>query len=288
MASKQYISIIRLFGHAAISTEGEINLGRVKKQLIAEFDFTKSGFIEVEGFSYSKQDVLEEIEHPQFPARLNYHKRIWEKKALLGLLENNNWDNGTPMTDLEVFLGDKDFDQFFSPYFAGPFNNISRNLLNDTRFSDLAKLFQYEDFLQPEEREEAFRPVRIFLDENLRLLKNTVTENYSSMRPKIKHWINGSWSGFINNLPQEFYDFKCDMAILLINLTVKIQKSDKDDCKGISSQLIGMRELPENLRQTIVNNHGVYFKTGSSGGGDYRWVIWVIFILIKVLTMGGC
>ena len=289
MASKQYISIIRLFEHCAVSTEGELNTARIKKQLNAEFDYAKTGFIEVGGFSYSKHDVLEEIEHPLFQARFVYHKKLWEHKNLLALLESNSWNVSLVEPEFADFLQDKEFDQFFSPYFAGPFNNISRNLLNDLNFYGLSKLYVYEDFLQPEEREEGFRSVRIFLDENLRLLKNTVQENYNAMRPKIKHWISGDWSVFVNRLPHEFFDFKCDMAVLLINLSVKIQKTDKEDCRSISDQLIAVQELPEHLRQTIINNHGVYHKTKSSTGwGEFRWLIWVAFILIKIIAMGGC
>jgi hypothetical protein len=259
----------------------------MKKQLNAEFDFAKTGFIEVDGFSYSKHDVLEEIEHPQFPVRLVYHKKIWQHKNLLALLENNSWNQAAVDTEFPDFFLDKEFDRFFSPYFASPFNYVTRSFLNEQNFRGVAKLFQYEDFLQPEEREEAFRSVRIFLDENLRLLRNVVQENYSTMRPKIKHLMSDDWALLINSMPHEFYDIKCDMAVHLINLTVKLQKSEKKDCKAFSAQLVAMKDMPENLRKTIVNNHSVYNKVGG-GGSNWRWLIWVAFILIKVLAMGGC
>ena len=286
MANKQYISIIRLFEHCSISSDEELNLLRIKKHLNAEFDFAKTGFIEIDAYTYNKHDVFEEIEHQNFAIRLKYHKRIWKSKNLLSLLENNSVDLYNVKEELDQFQNDKDFDYFFSPYFAGPFNYISRALLNDLKFNELTILFQFEDFLQPEDRENGFRSVRVFLDDSLHSLKNVNKENYKKMRPKIIHWVTSNWDGFMNSLPYEFYEVKNGIVFHLINLTVKIQKSHRKDCRSISDELIALTDIHENYRETIYKNHNAYYKT--SGVSEYRWVFWVAFVLIKILTMHGC
>ncbi|MBL7731018.1 MAG: hypothetical protein JNM88_07555 [Chitinophagaceae bacterium] len=287
--AKQYLSIIRLFEHCSVAYDGELNLPRIRKQLNAEFAMSGSGFIEAGGHSYTRQDVFEEIDHPDFSFRLLYHKRLWNSPSLLKLLEENKAHFFGVNDELKNFSGDDRFDRFFSPYFAMPFNYLSRNMLADYNFNELAQLLSYEQFLLPAEREEAFRPIRVFLEENLRSLRNTSKENYSIMRPKINHWVDKNWHPFFNNLPPEFYDTKNDFIILFINLCVALQKTARQDCRDISDQLIGLQETPEELRKIIVSNHAVFHKTSStsSGSGNWTWIIWVVLILGRLATSSG-
>ena len=287
MANKQYISPIRLFQHCSVSYDGEINISRIKKQLVAEFDFAASGFIEIDVHTYNKNDVLEELERTDFIERIKYHRRIYESPNLLSILESNTGNLNVIQSEFDKFQNDKDFDQFFSPYFAAPFNHISRGLLNEGKLYELSTLLLFEDFLQPMEREDGFRSIRIFLEENVRLFKNISKENYGTFRTKVQPWRTSGWDEFLNNLPQELDHFKTDIAVDLINLTVKIQKSHKADCWTISQGLVRLRELPPNLRDTILNNDKV-FNPKASSGSNYGWIIWVAIILLRIISSGGC
>jgi hypothetical protein len=283
LASKQYISIIRLFNHCGITLGNDFNLTRAKKQLQAEFGIAQGGFIEVDGFTYTKHDVFEEIENPDFSRRLVFHRQIWEFKQILQLLEKSTADLITLRDDFGPFWGDNEFDEFFSPYFAGPFQYILRTLLTDFKLNEAGSLLAYEEFLQVNEREEAFRPLRAFLEENRKLLRNVNGGNYSIMRSKIKHWIDEDWHLFFNNLPNEFYEEKNEIITRFINLCVDIQKSHRSDCRDISSQLMRLTDTPESLRGLIVSNHAVYL--GSSSGSarsNWRIIAWFVFILIAI------
>ncbi len=290
MANKQYISIIRLFRHSDIDTADAFNLSRAKKQLQAEFSIAQNGFIEIDGHTYTKHDVFEEIERPDFTERLVFHKQIWENKTLLDLLENNS----VYLTDLggalQPFTGNEKFDAFFSPYFAGPFIYLSRTLLGESKLEQMGTLLAFEQFLLPEEREEAFRSIRLFLDESIRLFRNISADNYSMMRPKILPWIETDWHLFFNNLPHEFYETKNDIITFLINIGVAVQKSHKKDCVKISEQLIALQDTPKSLRDIIVSNHKIYVGSSKSSGnwGNYFWIGWVIFMIIRLVASDGC
>lgn len=288
MASKQYISIVRLFNYCDISTGKDFNLSRTKKQLQAEFGIAQEGFIEIDGYTYTRHDVFEEFGQPDFLKRLNFHKQIWNTPVLLQLLEDNSFNVATIREGFRPFWNDMEFDEFFSPYFVGPFNYISRGLLSEERFSDIAELLQFEDFLQAPEREEAFRSIRIFLDENFRLIRNTTGENYKMMRTNIALWIDKEWYPFFNALPHEFYDIKQDMVVRLINLGVAIQKTYRRDCRSMSEQLISLQEMPESTRQTIVSNHAAYHSSKSPNLRGTFWIGWVIFIVIRAVASNGC
>lgn len=287
MASKQYISIIRLFEHSGILYDGEINLSRIKKQLTAEFGIAVSGIIEVDHHSYNKNDVFEEIERSDFIARLYYHKKIWGSPCLLSFLEEAIFDEQKMQEAMQQFQNDPVFDSFFSPYFAMSFNYIARNCLNEFRLDDMGSLLLFEEFLLGEDREEAFRPVRIFLEDNIRLLKNTNTDNYKLVKPKIQHWINGNWSGFVNSLPHEFYNSRNELSSNLVNITVAIQKTNKPECKRISHELTSLSHLSPELADIIYNNHKVYTSNPiTRSTGNWGWIVWLIIILIRILS--GC
>ena len=290
MASKQYISIIRLLQHSGITTGGDINLPRMRKQLLAEFSMAQSGFIEVDEYSYSRNDVFEEIGRPDFLQRLSFHRQIWNSPAILALLEQNAIDLSTIKDHFKPFWGNKVFDEFFSPYFAGPFNSISRTILADMPFGDLGYLMELEDFLQPAEKEEAFRPVRIFLDDTAKLMRNINRDNYKIMRPKIAGWIDMEWYPFFNSLPNEFYDVKNIIVNGLINIGVAVQKTHRRDCRKMSEQMVQLSDVPENLRSTILSNHTVYTRSRgfSFSGRSPFWIIWIVIMVVRAMASGSC
>ncbi|MEP7252825.1 MAG: hypothetical protein ABI683_10615 [Ginsengibacter sp.] len=290
MASQQYTSIIRLLEHCGIATDGDLNLLRIRKQLLAEFSMAQSGFIEVDEYSYSRNDVFEEIDRPDFLKRLIFHRQIWNSPPMLALLEHNAIDLSTIKDHFKPFWGNKVFDEFFSPYFAGPFNSISRTILAEMYFGDLGYLMALEDFLAPAEREEAFRPVRIFLDDKARLLRNVNRDNYKIMRPKIADWIDTEWYPFFNSLPNEFYEVKNAIINQLINIGVAVQKTHRRDCRKMSEQLVQLYDAPENLRSTILSNHAVYTRSRgfSFSGRSPFWIIWIVIMVVRAVASGSC
>lgn len=288
MANKQYISPIRFFEHAGIDHTGELNITRIRKQVMAEFDLSASGFVELEGFSYNRNDLLEELEQPDLKERLAYHARIWQNKALLAVLEENKVDITQMGKDLDNFQNEPAFDAFFSPWFAGPFAYASRNFITNNKIDQLGDWLRFEGFLLPAEREEAFKPLRLFIEESLHVFRNISKENYYLMRPKMPGWLTWGWSTVMNNLPDEFYQVRNDIIVLLINITVKVQHSYREDCRNISYGLMSLKDVPQNLRDTIINNDRVYNNTGGSGSDSgsfsYGWIIWLIIIVIRLAT----
>lgn len=289
MANKQYTSIIRLLTHCDIELNGEVNVPRIKKQLLAEFDFADGGFINIDHYSYSKNDVLEEIGKEDFLQRFIYHKKIWEYKAVLAILENNELRLDELRNEIKTFSGDTDFDQFFSPYFALPFNYVSRNFLNKGELIKQGEWLLFEDFLQPEDREEAFRPLRVFLENNIRLLRNINGDNYKNTRPQLEHWLKPGGSSLLNNLPYEFYGEKAEIVLHLINLTVRIQRTNRKDCKAVSRELTCTTDIPQEYEDLIMSNHKVYTNQVQATGNtnNYWWILWAVIILLRAVS-GGC
>ena len=289
MANKQYISPIRLLNHLDISLQGDINVGRIKKQLAAEFDFNTSGIIEVAGFAYNKSDVFEELENLDFLERLSYHKRIWENKHLLATLETNVVNLQEVFAELKNFSNDEVFDNFISPYFAISFNNVARGYLNPARLQVLGDWYRCESYVLIQDKEEAYKATRIFLNENIRLLKNVNAQNFKTFRPQIAHWFTRGGANFFNNLPDNFHDEKHQIVFHMINICVAIQRNFKYDCKVLSKELTSMQNLPSDYQKIIDGNHRIYMGESASRSNDgeksYGWIIWVVIVVIRIIMM---
>jgi hypothetical protein len=289
LAKKQYTSIIRLLEHCGINTHETLQVSRIKKQLVAEFNMSPTGFIEVDGYTYTKNDVFEELEHPEFEVRLQYHQQLWKAPMLLKWLEKNEAQLSYIDNEIKPFLGNRNFDDFFSPFFSVPFSNAARNLLLENRLANMEALLVYEDFLLPAEREEAFKPIRLYLDDAERTLRNIIDQNYSMMRPKITHWITQDWHKFFNALPDEFYDIKYEIVTQLINIGVDVQKNHMKDCKLISKQLVLLNDAPEHLESLIKSNHQIYAENSSTSISTIvRILFFVAIIAVRVATIDAC
>jgi hypothetical protein len=291
LANIQYISIIRLFESCSIDIDQEIILSRVKKQLNTEFDFSEAGFIEIENFVYNKNDVFDEIDKVDFITRFDFHKKIWSSKTLLTILENNRIDDiGNLYTELDRFTNNPAFDSFVSPYFANSFNHISRKYISDENFKHLNIWLGYQDFIQIEDREDAFKAIRLFLDDHLRTIANTNDVSYKFNKNKLLFWMKLDTIDFMNQLPEDFYFIKNQLIEKLIDLAVEIEKSYRDDSKYITNTLYQLKNIDPNLKNIIDNNHKVYnhapasnISVSDDSGFNWRW-LWVIVIAIKVLV----
>ena len=284
MANTQYQSIIRLFLHSGIDIDAPLNVSRIKKQFNAEFDMSSTGYIDAEGFSYTKSEVFEELERPDFETRYRYHRSIWDDKSVLDLLEQNAFNYYDFDTQMRKYANDDSFDPFFSSYFAVSFAYLSRVFVNEGRFSELYNLLTFEEFIGEADREEAFRSLRVFLDDSIKTFRNVSTESYANFKDEMRVWGHSGWSNVLNILPVELEDRKGNICFHLVNVTVAIQKTHRSACKFISKELINVNGLSYDLEKIIKGNHKVY--TASKGTGGYGWIIWVVIILIKALS--GC
>jgi hypothetical protein len=288
LASKKYISPIRLLLHVDVDVTTELNIGRVKKQLAAEFAMANDGFITIDGFVYNKQDVLDELDNTNFTNRLAYHKKIWSSPFILSILEQNEPNFNEVKLELKNFQHDGNFDEFFSPYFAEPFSYAVKQCIDNKQLQEAGNWLAFESFILHNERETAFKSLRIFLDDSEKIFNNVNADNFNVFQPKLLPWLNYGWYTLLNNLPDELYQYKHTLSVDLINLTVALQKKHIQYCRVISDGLVEIKGLPPNLRETIINNDNVYNGKTKSSEKSYWWVVWVVFILLRVLATGGC
>lgn len=288
----QYKSLIRLLQHTGIAKDSEYlhNKQRLKKLLMAEFALEATGFITIDDFDYSKQEVLDELEHANFEQRLVFHYLIWNSMPLLTFLEKGESIIGLGAQCAAV-SEDVDFVSFVSPYFAPAFNAEMKRRLAVPHFEAAFSFLPLCEMIMLSDGEVAFSSTRNFLLDSTKLFRNINAETLLSKKDQVTPW-RGPWAEFLNKLPDEFYGLKDDLSNALINFLVEIQGADRPLTYAISKEMIKLDFLDPQDAELIRKNHLIYqenanvrsdsgSQTQENEKGNWR-LIFVVFFLIMV------
>ncbi|HCC51756.1 MAG TPA: hypothetical protein DEQ30_06580 [Porphyromonadaceae bacterium] len=261
----KYLSPIRLFEYCDIAYS-DPDLSKIKRIISAEYALADNGIIAIDGFDYTKDSILQEIERDDFRQRLVYHDIIWKNKSLLNVLERDSVDEHT---DSWFYLSEnEDFRQFVSPFFAYAFNKIMHKYLRDFFLLKASAWLKYLAFVNFVDENPALADTRDFISDTLRLFRNTNKSNYKNNLSRIGIWAKQPVYLFINNLPESLSDETEDLVIALINFTVEIQSTNKKLCCNISENLFKITNADERHIETIRKNHKIY---KSKVGKKSRW-----------------
>jgi hypothetical protein len=287
-----YQSLIRFLEYTGTDyRSAPLNIARLKKLTAAEFAMQQDGIITIDEVSYTRNDILTELEHPALTERLRYHEMIWEDKSLLGLLEKDDLDFGEAFRWYQL-KNDYGFIQFVSPWFAVSFASVLKTLLQRCDIAFAASWMDYLQFVTPGDMETALRPARLFMDDSTRLFRNLNAVSFREKNNGLQMWYEEPWAMFVNKLPEQMLSYTDDLASAIINFTVRIQAADKRKCYEISKQLIELTGVNFSLRETIVNNHAVYKQNAGNlnvlgrirNNPVYFIVVIVIFFLRFVVS----
>mgnify|MGYP003623323108 CR=1 FL=1 len=287
----QYISPIHLFEHCGIESSQlpQTDVSRIKKIVMAEFALSPNGFITVDKNEYSKDFVLQELDDPDFNERLTHHLTVWNNAGINGFLLYHHIEMiGAARREWGNLADNQYFVDFISPYFTFSFNKFMGYTIKQQSFRNASRLIDFLIFINPVDYDDAFKSSRIFLQENISILKNLNAESYKSRLRELTPWRDSDWHLFVDKLPDDFYTYKVQLAEILINLTVEVYKKDTQLALDISSNLIGLNGLPTEFANLIKNNHKV-FKTSHNGQADENkgcmTVRLIFFILIALSTI---
>ena len=276
----QYQSIIRLFEYCNIDCDAQ-DAGKIKKILSAEFSIADSGIISIDGFDYTKNDVLLELERDDFAQRLEYHKQVWSNKHFLACIETHTVVSQFIYTWV-AWKNDAGFVNFISPYFAETFDKVMRRYLHVFDFREAVIWLPFRAFIShAEDEEKAFSGVRLLLIDFTHLLKNANSVTYVDIIRILENWADqSSGAALVNNLPGSMYKLTDDLVKAMVNFTVVIQDVNKNLCYEVSCELTQIMNINPELQRLIADNHGIYrsrLATKSKGNNSGALNIIVFF-----------
>ncbi|MEN9523352.1 MAG: hypothetical protein RL065_1729, partial [Bacteroidota bacterium] len=237
----QYQSPIRLFNHLQISNEilnDVMQLPKLKKLLLAEFAIAENGIIKIDGFTYDKNEVIIELDKPDFYNRLNFHQQVWSQKSLLNLLEKNQFNKYFNQYYLwKDFKNEIAFVDFVSPYFATTFNHVCKNILDEVDFVTMPQWLDYIDFIKEDDCEIAFASIRNYLQGKIKTFKNLNVESLKKDDDFI-FWASLNWATTIHKLPIFLNESIEQFINAGINFTVNNYEKNIRLCLSINKELL--------------------------------------------------
>lgn len=251
----QYISPIRFFNHCEIPMEELSQPSILKKRIQAEFALESTGIVTIEDFSYNKQDILTEIEQPNFLQRLDFHEKIWQEPALLQLIEKSRIDFST-FQSLHNIQVSSDFVRFISPFMIVPFDKTMKILLSNGNFKDATTWLSVQKFMEKEDMFDAFQSFTFFCEKSFFLFRNISRENYQSKLETIDIWTNKSqdWAIFFNALPEFLIEYREEISHGLTHLLVELQFPSIKRAYVISKMLLKLNVSPTQEELIKKNN----------------------------------
>jgi hypothetical protein len=287
LASKQYISPIRLFNYLAI--DDGLTIAQIKKVINAEFAIAQSGFITIENQSYNKGDILTELEKENAFQNLAYHKEIWDNKIILNALEDATVDLDVLDNNLFKFASNPDKLAFLSPYYANCFKQVAHHLIHLPQWDYISTLMYTSRYILPEHKEYAYQPFRLHIEEIAKFFRNLSENNIYLFKKELELYLRQPLGKYLGTLPLEFEDQLDDICKDIINFTVAVQKIKPGIARAFSRQLTQVNNISSELQRLIASNDRAFSGKVKSEGANYWWVVWVVILVVRLLlNMNSC
>jgi hypothetical protein len=229
---------------------------RLRKKLLAEFSLTSDITIDVNGQSYTKDEILKVIDQLKEVDNLVLHKAIFSRKPLLDWLENPQ-KSVFPQDLAQEVLDENLESDFYQKTLQFSLANYVKFHFKKRHFIQLQKTVPFIANLQEEYRYDVYDvihdEIQVIIDEINHAIKNP---NIRENKERFGFISEPQWTDFLNNLPENFEGIRDNYCGSVINYTVVIPRKDSEWTHKISSQLI--KTLCSNAyKDTIESNHRI-------------------------------
>lgn len=292
MSYQSPLHIINGLATEAYFQINDVNLIRLRKQLLAELNLSGETTITVNKKSYSKDEIIKTIDVLLNNPNLDLHEFIFNNTFLLKYLEDENLTLDTNLYScvhtpetIKEKLENVLYGRFIIQFKKGI---STRNFLQAEGAIVLIKT------LSENYKNECYEEVH----KSLNTFSNYLLEISSSIsafhKKDFMFLTYQSLAIFLNSLPEDFDEIKNDITVNIINIVVNyhhLEKYDDNVTKGISRMLI-LIDCEEENAALIRRNHKVFTNTGtteSSGDNSFygKWA-WIIAVVLLQIVIRNC
>jgi hypothetical protein len=262
-----------------------------KKKLLAEIELSDRKTVEINGAELNKNDILNLFDKLANTTDLQFHQAIANDEALSHFLAEGYFDSKEQFADNELY-DDPLFIHFISPYYEEVFTNAVLKSFYDEDVLTMQMLWANPMLMDGDHRENSYRRINRYLYEQknkLLLLKEQSIADKKATSWEFERYYSIQLIALLNQLPFEFQQFVDDYALELINTGVGIQHIN---LKLAVQMLESVRQLQcdefiqeqnEERYQIMYNNLHHRVKTSSRGGYNWWHIVWVVFILFRII-----
>jgi hypothetical protein len=284
----QFQSIIRFINYLQpdIVDWTTLDFTRLRKLAIAEFSQASDGTINLEGFDYTRHEVIKFFEQENLQEAIRVELFIYHDTGMLSLLERRLLIKMPLLINWTDFTQDDFFKEYISIYFAPAFAKCMKPFLHQFEFRNAWSWYKYIELAGEEQIEIAAAPVRLFITEGARFFKNLNDVTFKDHLPELFKWRDHSWGAFLNHVYDDFISLIDEFVDEVINFTVLIQYKNAELCLALTKELRKIKKLPEPTLEVIENNYK-YFQeangetiTNKEETSGINWGRVIFFVLL--------
>ncbi len=285
------LHIIPAIDEENISQLDDASLLRLRKKLIAEFNLTGCNTIEINGYHYTKDDVIKAIDKLTGNADLPLHSFIYCNKALLHFLEHES--SPLPLAVIKTLQIPEELKGKVYTLLTEKIAAEIRKCIYTKNFVDAQSYIFLLKQLPENFLEDCYELIFKSLQFIVNSLKN-FEENIQQLHLNdVEYLKRGEFALFLNSLPEEFHELRNSLTAAFINFLVAYQKTknhDKDFVYLSSCTLMQVEHIDVELHDLIRRNHLVFKggKTTSSGGGGYSFNLAYIAVIFTIFIVRAC
>lgn len=262
------------------------NLVRFRKKLLADLNLSGDITLNVNGKSYSKDEIIKTIDQLLDAPDLSLHEFIYKHDFLLRYLEDETLSLN-PAAYKELVVPEELHEKLNHLLYERIQPDLKKNI-SSRKFTQAKLALRVIPFLPEQYQELLYEDLNASLTTLHSFLYEIEHSISLSHKKEIQFLSYSSWAEFLNDLPEEFEYLKYDLINRTINIVVgyhKLSRHDKDLVKGISSVLTKMVCVDEQAI-LIKSNHKVFTAGEETDYGFLKYIGVAIIILVNVLR--GC
>ncbi len=278
MSYKSPLHILESFDIDAIQLSHQ-EIIRLRKKLLAEFNLSGSTTIDINKREYTKDEIIGQIDTLKNLDDLESHLQLYKNKEILSFCEQPK-KAPNPVKNLKVVFDEPETtDNFKDIVIDAELTALKINLKNN-HYHWPHEILKFLEAIKYVGADHVFG----LLDDNLRHMADFINEldkdNYNQPSiSRLEFLEDADFYSYLNWLPDELEYHRTCIVVELINLTVRLQKTDIKFVNHVSNNLLYVDCEPEH-KQLIKSNNKA-FNGLSEEHSQYRW-LWVVIYLIFI------
>ncbi|MBS1563991.1 MAG: hypothetical protein JST39_06355 [Bacteroidetes bacterium] len=290
----QYISPLHVIEVPAGSTPDKKDILLAKKKLLAELELNDGQSVDVNGKSFSKNDIIRFFDDLQQASDLSWHNAIYQDKVLLRFLEYNILEKNDRFADNPLYQ-EPAFIDWIGPYYSHSFTTCAGLALNGLSDDEWTALLENPPLMNSYRQELAWEEILKKLDRDTELL-----EFYGKQRmtksglKKVAPLCDLRYIMMLERLPAErFLTARNAMAFAIMQVCISaFNHTDKSWARN-TIENAHILAVSEELKKQIYSKKYEMESISGGNGSSGKLQLWTvlriaIFVLFIASRIGTC
>lgn len=255
MKYRNPLALLEKMNGAAIDSTDTAAVSLLRKKMLAELELTDDKVLEMNGESFSKNDLLLFFDNLKNKTELYFHQEIKSDPVLSAFLETGMMDGSFVF---KALYEDKTFLSFIAPFYEPLFTTAVLTNLQQQEVWTLACLFTNPVLLDGQRMKRCYDKIfRLLKEQHTKIerVRVALAKDYRESWEQVAMYISHKQVQSLNTLPDAFHMQRSDYGIALINLALVLNangyKEKALEILGEVQQLASISYVQEHVEKYL-------------------------------------